>query len=166
MRETRVVRSCCAGSPRVETTHGMVALQASVHDGGVALLGNALLGHVGIDPIRIPPHFGTDETKLDGSRRVICYNLLERLVEFGVVEEDVGVVVPPVEVALDGLDGLDHPVQLLVASQDDKSGVGAWLAGVGLEAALDEDLVVLFADFSAKRKQGFSAPPGQGGSRE
>jgi len=51
-------------------------------------------------------------------------------------------------VALDRLHGLDHAVKLLVAREHNERGVGARLAGVGLEAARDEDLVMLLADFS------------------
>lgn len=127
----------------------MVALQTAVHDGLVALLVDALLGHLGVDPVGIPPHVRADLAELDGARRVLDDGFLEGLVEVGVVEEDVGVVVPPVEVALDRLDGLDHAVQLLVPGEHDEGRIGAGLAGVRLEAARDEHLVVLLADFSA-----------------
>jgi hypothetical protein len=56
-------------------------------------------------------------------------------------------VVPAVEVALDGLDGLDDTFQLLVSGQDDEGTVGAGLGGVGFETAFDKDLVILLADF-------------------
>jgi len=129
----------------------VVALHAAVHDGGVALLGDALLGDLGVNPVREAPHVGTDLAKLDGTRGIVRYGVLEGLAEVAIVEEDVGVVVPAVEVALDRLDGLDDAVQLRVTREDDECGIGARLARVGLEAAGDEDLVVFFADFPAGR---------------
>ena len=125
----------------------MVTFKAAVHDGGVALLGDALLGDLGVDPFREAPHLRADLAKLDGGGCVVLDGVLEGLVEVAVVEEDVGVVVPAIEVALDGLDGLDNTIQLLVPGQDDKGAVGPGLGGVGFQAALDEDLVVLLTDF-------------------
>lgn len=87
----------------VEATHVVVALKPSVHDSRVTLLGDALLGHFLVYPVRIPPHLGPDFAKLDGGGGILLDSLLERLVEIPVIEEDVGVVVPAVEVALDGL---------------------------------------------------------------
>lgn len=126
----------------------MVTFKAAVHDGGVALLRDAFLGNLGVDPFRKPPHVRADLAKLDGGGCVILDGILEGLIEVAVVEEDVGVVVPAIEVALDGLDGLDDTVQLLVPGQDDESSVGPGLGRVGFQAALDEDLVVFLADFS------------------
>lgn len=138
-------------SPRVEATHEVVALHATIHDGSIALLGNALLCNFFIDPVRKAPCARLNLAKLDGGRGIVSHSLLEVVVEVGVVEEDVRVVVPPVEVALDGLDGLDHSVNLLVAGQDDKGGIGSRRRGIGLEAARDKDLVVLFADFPTRK---------------
>jgi hypothetical protein len=109
----------------------VVAFQAAVHDGGVALLCDTLLGDLGVDPVGEAPHVGADLTKLDGGGCVVLDGILEGLVEVAIVEEDVGVVVPAVEVALDGLDGLNDTIQLLVPGQDDEGTVGPGLGRVG-----------------------------------
>lgn len=127
----------------------MVAFHAAVHDGIIALLVDALLGHLGIDPVGIPPHVRTDPAELDRRRGVVPDRVHEGLVEVYVVQEDVRVMIPAVEVALDRLHRLDHAVEFLVPREDDEGGVRTRLAGVGLQAARDEDLVMLFADFPA-----------------
>jgi hypothetical protein len=127
----------------------VVALHTAVHDGVVSLLVDALLGHLGVDPVGVPPHVRANLAKLDRALGVVPDGVPEGLVELPIVEEDVGVVVPPVEVALDRLHGLDDALQLLVSREHDERSVGAGLARVGLEAACDEDLVVLLTDFSA-----------------
>jgi hypothetical protein len=88
----------------------MIALQPAIHDGGVTLLRDTFLGHLGVDPFRVTPHLGADLAELDGRRGIVAHNILECLVEVAVVKEDVGIVVPPVEVALDGFDGLNYAV--------------------------------------------------------
>lgn len=125
----------------------MIALEAAVHDGGVALLRDTFLGDLGVDPVGEAPHVGADLAKLNGGGRVVLDGVLEGLVEVAIVEEDVGVVVPAIEVALDGLDGLDDTIQLLVPGQDDKGTVGPGLGRVGFQAALNENLVVFLTDF-------------------
>src|SRR4051812_9246728 len=67
--------------PRVESAHGVVALQPTIHDSGVSLFGDALLGHLGVDPVGVAPHFGAYLAELNRSRRVVSYNILESLVE-------------------------------------------------------------------------------------
>ncbi len=66
-------------------------------------------------------------------------------------------MIPSVEVTLDGLDGLDNTVQLLIPGEDDEGAVDAGRAGVGLEAAGDEDLVVVLTDFPVLQKAKLSA---------
>lgn len=126
----------------------MVTLQPTIHDSGITLLGNAFLGNLLINPVRVSPHVRADLSKFNSRRGVFLYRLLEGLIEFPIIEEDVGVVIPPVEVTLHGLHGLENTIQLLVSCEDNKCGIGSGLAGIGLEAAGNEDLVVLFADFS------------------
>lgn len=135
--------------PRIESAHGVVALESTVHDSSVALLRDALLGDFGIDPLREAPHLGANLAELYGSRGVVLDGVLECLVEVAIVQEDIGVMVPAVEVALDRLDGLNYTIKLLVSCQNNKRTIGTRLAGVGFETAFDEDFVVLFADFSA-----------------
>lgn len=131
----------------------MVALQSTVHDSSVTLLRDALLGNLGIDPFREAPHLGANLAKFDRSRGVVLDSVLECLVEVAIVQEDVGVMVPAVEVALDRLDGLDDTIKLLVSCQNNKGTVGTGLAGVGLETTFDKDFIVLFADFSGRDKR-------------
>ena len=133
----------------------MIAFQSTIHDGGISLLGDAFLGHFGIDPVGVPPHLGADLAKLDGGRGVVGHDVFERLVELAVVEEHVRVMIPAVEMALDGLDGLDDTFQLLVSREDDEGSIGSGPAGVGFQAARDEYFVVVFADFSVSRGKGF-----------
>lgn len=128
----------------------MVTLKTTIHDGSIALLRNALLGNLGIDPIGETPHLRANLAKLDGGGCVVLNGVLERLVEVAIVQKDVWVVVPAIEVALDGLERLDNAIQFLVPGQDDEDAVGARLGSVGLETALDEDLVILLADFSVR----------------
>lgn len=135
--------------PRVESAHGVVALQSTIHDSSVALLRDALLGDLGINPFREAPHLGANLAKLNGSRGVILDGVLECLVEVAIVQENVGIMVPTVEMALDRLDGLDDSIKLLVPRQNNKSTIGTRFGGVGLETAFDEDFIVLFANFSA-----------------
>ncbi len=138
---------------RVKAAHGMVTLQATVHDGGITLFGNPLLRNLGVDPFRVSPHVGTNSTKLAGSRGVVADDILEGLVKLAVVEEDVGVVKPPVEVTLNGLDGLNDTVELLIPGEDDESTVGARLVDffLGVETTGDENFIVFFADFPVER---------------
>ena len=102
-------------APRVEATHVVIALHAAIHDGGVTLLGDTLGGDTMVDPVGISPHAGIDLTKLDGAAGVVDNGVLEGGVEVAIVEEDVGIVEPSIEVTLDGLDGLDDAFEFLVA---------------------------------------------------
>ena len=56
---------------------------------------------------------------------------------------------PAVEVALDGLDGFDNPVEFLVSGENDESAIGPRLIYLFLrvEASVDKNLVMFFADF-------------------
>ena len=89
--------------PRIETAHVVVALKTAVHDSIIALLSDAFLGDLGVDPVGQTPHLRANLTKLNRARSVVAYCFLERLVELAVVEEDVGVIEPAVEVTLDRL---------------------------------------------------------------
>lgn len=126
----------------------VITLHATIHDSGVALLSNALLGDIFVDPIRIAPHGGIDSTKFDGTTRICSYCFAECTVEFSVIKKDVWVVKPSIEVTLDRLHGLYDPVQLLISRQDDECGVGAWLIDLGLQTSIDKNLVILLAYFA------------------
>jgi hypothetical protein len=98
--------------PRVEATHLVVALQPTVHDGRISLLRNALLRDLLVYPVGEIPHLGSDLAKLDLPGRIFLDRLLEVVVELGVVEEDVRVMEPAVEVALDRPDGLEYASEI------------------------------------------------------
>jgi hypothetical protein len=94
--------------PRIESAHGVVTLHSTVHDGSISLLCNTLLGDLGVDPIWESPRSRLSNlSKFDWGARVVLNRLLKGRIEFAIVEEHVGVVIPSVEVTLDGLDGLD-----------------------------------------------------------
>lgn len=111
---------------RVEATHVMVGLHASIHDGSITLLPDALFCDIHIGPIGIAPMLRTNLAKLDGSRGVVHHRLFERAVEFSIVEKDIGVVKPAVEMSFYALQTLNDSVQLLVSRQHHKSGICAW----------------------------------------
>jgi len=135
--------------PRVESTHVVVTLHTTVHDGSITLFSDALLGHVVVNPVGEAPHAGIDFAELDVRADVLTDLVFEGRVEVAIVQEDVWVVEPSIEVSLNRLERLQHTFEFLVTGEDDESGVGARL--VDLEGwvltACDEDLVVFFADF-------------------
>lgn len=79
----------------------MIALQATIHDSGITLLCNALSGYSGVQPIWKPPHIRPDLAKLDGTRSVVENGILEIVVEVSIIEDNIGIVVPSVEMSLE-----------------------------------------------------------------
>lgn len=133
--------------PRVKSAHGVIRLHATVHNSSITLLGNALLRDSWIYPVWETPHAGIDLSELNGSAGVIHDGLLEVVVEVAVVQEDVRVMVPSVEVTLNGLNGLEDTVELLVSGQHNEGCVCLWFRAIWDCAAGHEDLIVLLADF-------------------
>lgn len=78
---------------------------------------------------------------------MVLDGFLELFVKVSIVEEDVWVIVPSIEVTLDRLDGLDDAVDFFITSENDKRCVGSRLRGIGFETSRGKDLVVPFADF-------------------
>lgn len=136
-------------SPGIESTHVMVALHSSIHDGSISLLSDALPGNLVVNPLGVTPHGIVDLAELHGGACVVLDGLLEFVVEVTVVQEHVGVVEPPVEVTLDRFQGLHHTVNLLVPGKDNKGRVSA--GGIHFllngTASGREDLVVFLTDF-------------------
>lgn len=132
----------------------VIALHASVHDGGITLLSDALFRDVEIGPVRVSPHVGRNLAKLYGRAGVFQDLLLERRVEVTIVQEDVRIVKPSVEVSLDRLDRLQYTLQLFIPGKDDKCGIGSWSVDLRLrvETARYEDFVVLFAYFPERTR--------------
>lgn len=131
----------------------MVTLEATIHDSRITLFSNTFLSNLVVDPVRVSPHLGANSTKLDSTRGVVADDILERLIELAVIQENIGVMKPSVEVAFDGLDGLDDTVKLLVPGEDDESAIGTGLVdfGLGVETTVDKDLIMFLADFPVER---------------
>jgi hypothetical protein len=86
--------------PRVESAHVVITLHTTVHDSSITLFSDALLGHIVINPVGEAPHTGIDLAKLDVGADVLADFIFEGRVEVAVVQEDVWVVEPSVEVSL------------------------------------------------------------------
>ena len=76
----------------------VVALHASVHDDFIALLSNSFPGHVDIDPVGVAPHAWIYLSELHRGARVIHYRISKIGVEISVIEKNIGIVEPSVEV--------------------------------------------------------------------
>ena len=74
--------------------------------------------------------------------------LSEGRIEVPVIQEDVRIMKPPIEMPLHGLDGLYDTFQLLIPCQDHKYRVRSSPIGLRFEAASHKDFVVFLADFS------------------
>ena len=137
--------------PRVEAAHVVITFHSTVHDGRITLFPDTFLGHLVVHPVGESPHGGIDLAEFHGGAGVVLHGGLEVLVKVTVVQEDVRVVEPAIEVPLDRLERLNHTVQLLVSGENDEGGVGPGALGtIGIDGhtARGEDLVMLFADFS------------------
>jgi len=125
----------------------VVALHATIHDSSVSLLSDPLSCCVDVDPIRISPHIWIYLPKLYWGARVIQYRLFKGYVEVAIIEEDVWIMEPPIEVSLHGLDRLHHSFQLLISCQHNQSCVSTWSDSLGLEAAGHENFVMILTYF-------------------
>lgn len=132
----------------------MITLQPTIHQRSITLFPNPFPRNLRVHPVREPPHGRIDLAELDAGLGMILHGLHEGIVEVAVVEEDVWVVIPSIEVALEGAHGLDDTIEFLVAREDDDGGVGAGAGGVDGETACREDFIVSFADSSGERKKG------------
>lgn len=82
----------------------MVTFHSTIHDGSISLFRNALFSNLRVDPIWESPCFRVDKSKLYGSACIILDGLLEGFVELFIVQEYIWVVIPSVEMSLDGFD--------------------------------------------------------------
>jgi hypothetical protein len=116
------------------------------------LFPDTFLGNLVVNPVGETPHGVINLAEFHGGASVVLDSGPELLVEVTIVQEDVGVVIPAVEVALDRLERLDHTFQLLIPRQNNKGGIGArFLVDTVLvngQTARREDFVMLFANFS------------------
>jgi hypothetical protein len=138
--------------PRVKSTHVVVALHAAVHYSAVTLLRNALFYDCRIGPVWEAPVLLRNLAPFNFRLCVVANSLFEGCIEISVIKEDVRVVIPPIEVPLKGLDGLDDAVQFFIPGQDYNRRVCAGSARVGFKAAYCERLIVLVADFPTTRQ--------------
>ena len=79
----------------------MIALHAAIHDGSVALLLNTFLRDSRIDPIWKAPHLRTNLAPFDFTTGMLLHNIFEGLIKISIIEENVGIVEPPIEMPLD-----------------------------------------------------------------
>ena len=129
----------------------VIALQATIHDCSVSLLSNSFSCNIFVHPIWVSPHGRVNLAEFDGRTREVGYCLFEGRIEVSIVEEDIRIVKPTVEVSFHGADGIHDTRQLLISCQNDEHSICAWLTRVRLQASRHEDLVVLLADSPARR---------------
>lgn len=79
----------------------VITLHSSIHDRSITLFPDTFLCDLVIHPIRITPHGIIDLAKFHGRAGIILDGCLEVIVEVAVVQEDIGVVEPPVKVSFD-----------------------------------------------------------------
>lgn len=105
----------------------VVALHSTVHDSLVSLLPDTLFRSVDVHPVRETPHAWVDGAKLDWGTGVIRNNLFERRIEIAIVQEDVWIMEPSIEVSLYRLDRLYDTIQLFIPCKYNEYGIRAWL---------------------------------------
>lgn len=110
----------------------MITGHTTVHDGAIALLRDGLGGLIGVNPLGKAPHALVDLAKLNGSRSVVLDGLHEGRIEVAIVQEDVGVMIPAIEVALNRPDRLDNTFEFFVAGKDNERGIHTRGVGIGL----------------------------------
>ena len=125
----------------------MITFHTAIHDRLIALLSYAFPSYIVVGPFREPPHGRIDLAELDGRAGVVCNCSLEFLSKVSIVQKDIRVMEPSIEVPLDRFDGLYNAFQLLVSCKYHKCCIFSRVLVFGLgKAAGDEDFVVLFAD--------------------
>lgn len=153
--------------PRVEPAHVMVALHSSIHDCSIPLLADPFSSNIVVYPIWVSPTSRVYGTKFNLPACVIGNSLFECRIEHVVIEENIRVVEPPVEVSLYRLHGLYDPFQFLIPRQDHERCVGTRAVGLRFETASDEDLVVFLADLPVDTRSisisKVTGPYGEGG---
>lgn len=148
-----VLRVLERGIPRVEPAHVVITLHATVHNGGITLFSDTLSGNFMVDPVGKAPHGAIDFTKLDTAAGVVEDGVLEVLVKVTIVQEDIWVVPPSIEVALNRLDRLYDTIQLLIPGKNDKGSVRSGARGVDIQASGGKDFVMFFANTPVQKGQ-------------
>ena len=106
VKETKARQPACSSNgmreiPRIEATHVMVALHATVHDRCISLFPDPFTGHIFVDPIRISPHAGIDLAELYRRASVILNGRFELITKVAVVEKDIRIMKPAIEVTFE-----------------------------------------------------------------
>lgn len=126
----------------------MITLHSSIHNGSITLFADTFLRDFVIHPVGVTPHAAIDFAKFHGRTGVVFDGLLERIIEIAIVQEDIRIIEPPVEVSLDRFDRLCDTLQLLIPGQDDKRGICPGTISVHWKTTRSKDLVMFFAYFS------------------
>jgi len=88
----------------------MITFHATIHDSLISLFRNALLCNLRVYPFWKSPHLRVDFPELHRGACVVLNRLFESRIEICIVQEHVGVMIPPVEMSLDGLDRLNNAI--------------------------------------------------------
>ena len=141
--------------PGIESTHVVVALHTTIHDSRISLLSYPFFCRFLVDPIRITPHIRINFAKFHRATSMVHHGFFKRHVELGVVEENIWIMKPAIEMPLYRLYGLNHTGQFLIASQDDQDSICSWAICLRLEASCNKDFVVFLANFPTSGQQSF-----------
>lgn len=87
----------------------VIAFHSTIHDDLIPLLSDPFSGYINVDPVRIPPHARVYLPKLNGRAGVIHDCVSEVGIKVAIVEEDIWIVEPSVEMSFQGFDGLYYP---------------------------------------------------------
>ena len=130
----------------------MIALHSTIHNCSIPLLSYPLACDLMVNPIRKPPHRTVYFPELHRSIGVVDDSIFKLLVEVSIIQKDVWIPIPSVEVSFDWFHRLYNPLQLSIPRQDDKCCVCAGPTRIDGEASRGEYLVMLFADFSVWKR--------------
>ena len=75
----------------------MITFHTTIHNSGISLFPDSLLGDFMVYPVRVPPHAIIDLSKLNGSASIILNGVFELLVKISVIQKDVRIMPPSVE---------------------------------------------------------------------
>lgn len=126
----------------------MITLHATIHDKRITLLPNALLCNFMISPIRETPHGAVNFPKFGMTAGIVPDGVFELLVEVCIIQENIRIIVPAIEMPFDRLDRLDYSFDFLIPSQNDKCSICPRCSIVDMKAAGSKDFVMFFAYFS------------------
>lgn len=82
----------------------MVTLHPSVHDSSIPLLSDTLLRNFMVNPVRIAPHRTVNFAKLCAAAGIILDGVYKLLIKLDIVQKNVRVIPPSVEMPLNRLD--------------------------------------------------------------